>query len=75
MLYCTVKVKVTVAVWEPVSTVAPLVGFTPTPMKRVRAVPLTTPAAPTVSAEPVPIAEKLPTPAGTVLEFAVSRTM
>ena len=47
--YCTVKVNVTVAVCCVYATLALLSGLTPTPMKRVSAVPLATPAAPTVS--------------------------
>src|SRR5579884_3395717 len=75
--YCTVNVKVTVAVCGPVRTAGgPFSGVTATPIKRVRDVPLTTAGVDgtMVSAVAVPRAVKSAAVAGTVLEFALSRT-
>ena len=63
----------TVAVWGVVGIPVAFVGETDTPMKRVRAVPLTTVLA-IVSGVVVLTGVNEATPVGTVLEFALSRT-
>src|SRR6476660_7625673 len=71
--YWTVKVKVTVADFAPV-TPAPLAGVTATPVKRVCVEPLAA-LVTMVSGVAVLTAVKSVAAAGTVLEFAESRTM
>ena len=71
--YWTVKVKVTVADFAPV-TPAPLAGVTATPIKRVCVEPLAA-LVTIVSGVAVLTAVKSVTAAGTVAEFAESRTI